>query len=214
MRSRWFGLAVAAVAAALSLWAYPRLPAVVATHWGSSGQPNGYASREFAVGLVPLMILGMTLLFQVLPKLDPRGQNYAKFITVYWLIANSVLLFLLAVHGFVIAYDLGYHANISRLLPVALGVLFVVLGNYLSDVEPNWFVGIRTPWTLSSDTVWRETHRMGGRVFLLGGLVLIAEGVLPARSATVAMAVTIPVIVLVPVVQSYMLWRREQRGGL
>jgi uncharacterized membrane protein len=213
MRSRWFGLVVAALAAALSLWAYPRLPAVVATHWGASGQPNGYASRGFAVALLPLVMLGVTLLFQVLPKLDPRAQNYAKFTAAYWVIGNAVVVFLLAVHGFVIAYGLGYHANIGRLMPQAFGILFIVLGNYLSRVEPNWFVGIRTPWTLSSDTVWRETHRTGGFVFMLGGLVMIAESSLPAARATVALAVTIPVVVLVPIVQSYVLWRREQRGG-
>src|SRR2546425_3355252 len=165
MRSRWFGLVVAAVAVAMSVGAYPQLPPTVATHWSLNGTPDGFSSRFWALAIVPLVLVVMTAVFNVLPKVDPRGENYAKFLSSYWLIANAVIVFLLVAHGMIIAAGLGFAVKIDRLMPLGIGLLFVFLGNFLTRVEPNWFVGIRTPWTLSSDTVWRRTHhrRMGVR---------------------------------------------------
>jgi uncharacterized membrane protein len=210
MRKRWLGFVVAALAALLSVWAYPQLPPRIATHWNIAGQPNGYSSRAFAALLLPLMILGVALLFQVLPKLDPRRDNYAKFADTYWLLANSATVFLLAVHGVVIAHGLGRPVSVQRLMPIALGLLFVVVGTYLTRVEPNWFVGIRTPWTLSSEAVWRKTHRTAGRVFVVGGFAVIAESLLPPLISGLAVAGTLLVLAVAPIVQSYVLWRREQ----
>ena len=215
MRSRWFGLVVTAVAAAVSIWAYPRLPETVATHWNLQGQPDGYSSRFWSVALIPVVILAVTGLFQVLPRLDPRHANYEKFLGVYWLIANGVLTFILVMHGLVLAAGLGYHVQIDRFAPVFVGLLLAFLGNYLTQVEPNWFVGIRTPWTLSSDRVWRKTHRTGGFLFVVGGLLIAASAFLLPRAAFLPVAIaTFVVVGLVPVVQSYVLWKAEQsRSG-
>lgn len=210
MRSRWFGLIVAALAIALSVWAYPRLPETVATHWNLRGEADGFSHRFWAVALMPLVILGLTGLFRVLPRVDPRRENYEKFIDSYWRIANVVLAFMLVAHGLIIASGLGYEIEVDRLLPIGIGLLFVFLGNYLTRVEPNWFVGIRTPWTLSSDKVWRKTHRTGGWFFVAGGLV-IAAGAFAPRGLFVPLFVAVTVVVtLVPVVQSYILWKREK----
>jgi uncharacterized membrane protein len=210
MRSRWFGLIVALVAVVASIWAYPQLPAVVTTHWSLNGTPDGYSGRFWAVAAIPLVILAMTGIFNVLPKVDPRRENYAKFISSYWLIANAVVVFLLVAHGLVIAYGLGYTVKIDRLMPLGVGLLFVFLGNYLTRVEPNWFVGIRTPWTLSSDTVWRKTHRTGGWLMVIGGLALAAGSLLPRPAFMVLFVVTAVTVGVIPLVQSYVLWKREQ----
>ncbi len=210
MRSRWFGLVIAALAVALSIWAYPQLPPTVATHWGLNGTPNGYSSRAMAVAIIPVVLLVMTGVFRVLPRLDPRRDNYAKFIGTYWLIANTVILFILVAHGLIIASGLGYSVKIDRLMPIGLGLLFIVLGNYLTRVEPNWFVGIRTPWTLSSDTVWRKTHRTGGWLMVLGGLVVASGAFLPHGAFLPLFVVAILVMAGIPIVQSYVLWKREQ----
>src|SRR2546428_6544558 len=179
MRSRWFGLVIAALAVAMSVWAYPQLPPTVATHWSLNGTPDGFSSRLCALAIVPLVLVIMTAVFNVLPKVDPRRENYAKFLSSYWLIANAVIVFLLVAHGMIIAAGLGFAIKIDRLMPLGIGLLFVFLGNFLARVEPNWFVGIRTPWTLSSDTWWRRTHRTGGWVFVIGGLLLSRAAVLP-----------------------------------
>src|SRR5205809_7145272 len=191
MRSRWFGLVIAVVAVALSLWAYPRLPPSVVTHWSLNGTPDGYSSRLWALAIIPVMLVIMTVIFNVLPKIDPRHENYVKFLSSYWLIANAVIVFLLVAHGLIIAAGLGFSIKIDRLMPLGIGLLFVFLGNYLTRVEPNWFVGIRTPWTLSSDTVWRKTHRTGGWLMVLGGFVIGLGAFMPHAALLPLIFVTI-----------------------
>ena len=210
MRSRSFGLVIAAVAVAMSVWAYPQLPPAVATHWSLNGTPDGFSSRLWALAIVPLVLAVMTAVFNVLPKVDPRRENYAKFLSSYWLIANAVVVFLLVAHAMIIAAGLGVAIRIDRLMPLGIGLLFVFLGNFLTRVEPNWFVGIRTPWTLSSDTVWRRTHRTGGWVFVIGGLVLAGAALLPRGAFLPLLIATIVVVPAIPIVQSYVLWKREQ----
>jgi len=212
MRSRWFGLVIAVVALAISVWTYSSLPPTVATHWNLRGMPDGFSSRFVAVAIGPVIIVGITLLFNLLPKIDPRRENYARFLSTYWLFANAVIVFMLIPHGMVIATGLGYSVRIDRLMPLFIGLLFVVIGNYLTRVEPNWFVGIRTPWTLSSDTVWRKTHRTGGWLMVIGGIALATGAFLP-RSALLPLLIgTIVVVAVIPIVQSYVLWKREQHG--
>ena len=213
MRSRWFGLVIAALAVALSIWAYPSLPPTVATHFNLRGTPDGFSSRFVAVAIGPLVIVGITLLFNVLPKVDPRRENYAKFLSTYWLFANAVIAFMLIIHGIVIATGLGFSVRIDRLMPLFIGLLFVVIGNYLTRVEPNWFVGIRTPWTLSSDTVWRKTHRSGGGLMVLGGLIVATAAFLPHSALLPLLIVALVVAAVIPVVLSYVLWKREQGAG-
>lgn len=210
MRSRWFGLVIVALAVAISIWAYPSLPPQVATHWNLRGTPDGFSNRFVAVAIGPLVALGITLLFNVLPKFDPRRENYVKFLSTYWLFANAVIVFMLIMHGVVIATGLGYSVRIDRLMPLFIGLLFVIIGNYLTRVEPNWFVGIRTPWTLSSDTVWRKTHRTGGGLMVLGGLALASGAFLPAPVLLPLLIVTIVVVAVIPIVHSYVLWKKEQ----
>jgi len=210
MRSRWFGLVIAAMAVAVSLWAYPQLPPTVATHWNVRGVADGFSSRLVAVSIMPLVIIVMTGLFNVLPKLDPRRANYTKFIGTYWLIANAVILFILIGHGMIVATGLGYPVKIGRTMPIGVGLLFIVLGNYLTRVEPNWFVGIRTPWTLSSDTVWRKTHRTGGWLMVLGGLAVTGSAFLPQSAFLPLLIGAVLVMAVIPIVQSYVLWKREQ----
>src|SRR3989442_539021 len=179
MRNRWLGFVVAAGALALGVWAWPRLPARVPTHWNIHGVPDGYSSRLVAVLLMPGIVLALNGLFRILPLLDPRRVNYEKFQDTYWLIANALALFLLGTHVLVMVNGLGYPVAMSRLMPVGVGLLFIVLGNSLTRVQPTWFVGIRTPWTLSSDTVWRRTHRTGGFPFVMPG-----GGMLPTAFAS------------------------------
>src|SRR6266851_6346803 len=210
MRSRWFGLVIAALAVAMSIWAYPQLPPTVATHWSLNGTPDGYSSRLWALSIIPLMLVIMTVIFNVLPKIDPRHENYAKFLSSYWLIANAVIVFLLVAHGLIIAAGLGFSIKIDRLMPLGIGLLFVFLGNFLTRVEPNWFVGIRTPWTLSSDTVWRKTHRTGGWLMVLGGFVIGLGAFMPHAALLPLIFVTIVCVAAIPVVQSYVLWKRER----
>jgi uncharacterized membrane protein len=160
---------------------------------------------------MPIVIVGLTGLFTILPKVDPKGENYAKFLDTYWLIANVVLAFTGVAHALIVANGMGYTVQVDRLLPVGVGLLLAFLGNYLTRVEPNWFIGIRTPWTLSSDTVWRRVHRTAGWLFVIAGLVVAAAAFAPRGAFLPVWMVTIILAAGIPVVQSYVLWKREQR---
>jgi uncharacterized membrane protein len=210
VRNRWIGLVVAAVSLAAGIWAYPRLPAEVATHWNFRGEPDGYSGRFVAAFVFPLAILVLAGLAWVLPKIDPRGRNYLKFHDTYWLLINGILIFMGFAHLMVLAAGVGLAVRIQIVMPVAVGFLFVVIGNYLARVQPNWFVGIRTPWTLSSDTVWRKTHRLGAWVFVIAGLLFMASAFVPGATGAVPFAVVVVGLVLTPILYSLYLWMRER----
>lgn len=214
MRRLWPGLLALVVAGAFSVWAYPHLPAEVATHFDGAGEPNGWSSRLMAALMVPGLGLLAALIFVVVPQIDPRRANYALFGSTYALVVNAVLLLLAAVHIVVLGKAMGWAIDVGRVASFGVGGLFVLLGNVMTRIRPNWFMGIRTPWTLSSDTVWRKTHRFGGIAFVVAGLALIATGLAGAswlRYGAIGGAV---VAGLGSVLYSYVVWRQEQPVGI
>lgn len=213
MRKLIPGLFIVALAAGFSVWAYPQLPAEVATHFDFSGQPNGWSSRLFAAAFAPALCVGLALVLTVLPRIDPRRANYAKFGSAYWTIANAVLALVAAIHVLTLGKALGWSVDMTRIAMLGVGGLFIVLGNLMTQIRPNWFMGIRTPWTLSSDTVWRKTHRFGGIAFVIAGICLAVSGFFPVRWALFgAMGVT-AAAAIGSVAYSYFLWRGEQDTG-
>jgi uncharacterized membrane protein len=213
MRNRNFGFFIALVAAAFSVWAYPRLPEVVTTHWNFKGDPDGTSSRLVAAGLLPLFLAVLPLIFRVLPKIDPKGENYAKFSDAYWLIANSVVFFLAGVHVVVLLNAMGTPVDINLVIGLGVGLLLMVMGNYLGKVQTNWFMGVRTPWTLASEHVWRKTNRTAGWLFVLAGLIIAVSSFVPSIPTVTVMGIVIALAALIPVVQSYVLWKREQANA-
>lgn len=210
MRNRNLGFLLAVLAAAFSVWAYPRLPATVTTHWNLKGEPDGYSSRLLAAVLLPLFLAVLPLIFRVLPRIDPKGENYAKFSDAYWLIVNSILVFLAGVHVVVLLNAMGAAVDINVVVGVGVGLLLMVMGNYLGKVQPNWFMGIRTPWTLASEKVWRKTNRTAGWLFVLAGVLIAVTAFIPTLPITMVMGVAIAIAAIIPVVQSYILWKKEQ----
>lgn len=210
MRNRWLGFVVVLLVLAVGWWAYPHLPPRVPTHWNFRGEVDGYSSRFVATFVFPMVMLGLAALFQVLPKIDPRRRNYAKFSGTYWLIVNGILIFCGLVQALVLANGLGAPVSMGRILPIGVGFLMMVIGNVLGRVQPNWFVGIRTPWTLSSDEIWRKTHRLGGRLFVAGGILLMLSALVRGAFGVPLIAALIAVLVLIPVLYSLYLWMRER----
>jgi len=209
MRSRWFGYIAVALSAALSVWVYPRLPPQVATHWDLRGEPDGFSPRLLAVALLPVVMLALRGVLAVLPSIDPKGENYRKFADTYWLLFNGMIGFMLLLHAVIVAHGIGYPVRVDRIAVGGIGLLFMLIGNFLGRVEPNWFIGIRTPWTLSSNAVWRRTHRVGGWIFVAGGGAIVATVFLPASALPIFLG-TVGLVVVVPVVLSYLLWKRER----
>ncbi len=213
MRNRNFGFVMAAVGIAFSVWAWPRLPEVVTTHWNLKGEPDGFSPRWMAAGLLPLVQVGLVLVFRVLPRIDPRGENYAKFSATYWVIANSVILFLAGVHVAMLLEAMGIPVDVHRMIGLSVGLLLMVMGNYLGKVQPNWFMGVRTPWTLASEKVWRRTNRTAGWLFVLAGLLIVISAFIPSIPTVTVMGVAVALAALIPVIQSYILWKKEQSNA-
>jgi uncharacterized membrane protein len=204
----WF---ILAGCIALTAWCYPNLPAVLATHWNAAGRADGFMQKQLAVVVMPLMMLFITILFSVLPYISPRGFGTRSFSGSVHTIAAAVVLFLALAHGLILARGLGIPVDIKRWTPAALGVLFIVLGNLLGKTTKNFFIGIRTPWTLASDEVWYRTHRLGGKMFVLSGLAMLVCAAL-GGSIYVTLLLSLPAAI-VPIVYSYLVYRQLEAGG-
>jgi uncharacterized membrane protein len=209
--SSWYSLAVVALAAVASALAYPRMPGKVPVHWGISGEADRWGTRFEAAVLFPVLMLGAWLLLRVLPRIDPRAPNYAKMQPTYDVTVNATLTLLLVVHVVVLLAGLGYAVPVAGLTPVLVGALFVTLGNVLPRARPNWFFGIRTPWTLSNDRVWARTHRVGGYAMTAAGVVILVGAALPGAWSFALLIVASAVGAIGPIVYSYVAWRQETR---
>ncbi len=181
MKKGWKILwAVCAVNFVLHLLVYPKLPGIIPVHWDGHGYVNGEGPRYtvLIMAVLPALIL---LLMKVLPKIDPRHANYEKFGRIYDGFAAGMTLFMIVVSWMSELYVFGIIKEGSSLagllISVPLGILFIILGNYMPRVRQNYFFGIRTPWALNDENNWQKTHRMGGFVFIIMGIVLIAAGI-------------------------------------
>ena len=206
------GLVFVAASVAFSLAVYSRLPDQVATHFNTSGAPDGWSSRSFAAFGMPLLMFFMMGLLNALPRVLPRRENFERFSETYWTIITIVMAFISAMHVVVLGVALGWPVDVTTFVLLGVGAIFIVLGNLMPRVKSNWVLGIRTPWTLDSETVWRETHRVGGRTMVLGGIVTMIAAFLPQ---TIKPWVALGALMLgsfVPAVYSYIVWRREKRA--
>jgi uncharacterized membrane protein len=207
---KWIPLLIIAAAVVASAIVYPRLPETIPTHWNMDGQPDGWSSRAFGAWITPVILLGMWALFRLLPAIDPRGANYAKFGGAFEAIIDSLMLFLLGMHIVILRAGLGYPVQIERIIPFGVGVLLIVIGNLLPRCRPNWFVGIRTPWTLSSDRVWEKTHRFGGRLFVAAGFLIVVAALLWVQWVHLVLITAVIIATAAVLIYSYLEWRREQ----
>lgn len=206
---KWYPPVLIAVAVLVSAISYGHLPDEVPTHWDAHGNVDGYSPRAFGVFLLPMLMAGMWALMRALPSIDPRHENYPKMRGAYDLVMNATLTVLLATHVVVIAAMLGLPVSITRVLPVLVGAMFVVIGNVLPQARPNFFFGIRTPWTLSNDRVWQRTHRIGGYLFVGCGIVVVASALLPTSIAFPVLLGAGMVAALGSVLFSFIAWKQE-----
>ena len=207
---KWYPVAVVVVALLASALVWGRLPEQVPMHWDASGNVDRHGSRLAGALLLPGVMLLLAILVPVLPRIDPRRANYARFDPTYHLAMNAVLTFMLGVHLVALATALGMEVPMERVVPAGAGLLLLVIGNVLPRARQNWMFGIRTPWTLSSERVWERTHRVGGYCMVAAGLVVLASALLAPGTASVALLVAaVAGASLVPLVYSYLAWRQE-----
>ena len=193
---------------AIAAWIYPHLPAQTPSHWDADGNVNGWMPRFWAAAIWPLTMFGLAAVFAVLPIISPRKFEIAPFARTYGIIVLATLAFLLVVGTVALLAGAGHHVSVQLVAPVAVGALLMVIGNFMGKFRKNFFVGIRTPWTLTSDVVWERTHRLAGWLFVAAGLVWIVGGLLYA--SPVVLVVSALAAGFIPVVYSYFLYRRVE----
>ncbi len=165
-----------------SILVYRQLPDILVTHWGINGTANGYSQKLVGVSLLPIISIVVFLIAQIIPKVDPNKVNIAKFKNTYDSFIAAILLFMAYVHVLMLSWNLGYSFDIVQLLTPALSILFLVISNVLTKVRQNWFIGIRTPWTLSSEIVWNKTHALGAKLFKVVAIITLIEVIFPKLS--------------------------------
>jgi uncharacterized membrane protein len=204
-------LIVAATLAGLLLW--NQFPEQMASHWNENDQVDGYMSKFWGVFLMPLVTLGMFLLFLVIPNIDPLKANIAQFRGVFNLFITFFIGFMVYIHALTLIWNLGYTGfALSKAMLPAMGLLFILIGSMLRQAKRNFFIGIRTPWTLSSDTVWEKTHQLGAILFMASGVLAIIGGFFGGMVAFWMLFVPLIGSTLFLLVYSYVLYQRETKA--
>lgn len=203
------GLLALAVAVVTSVWAYPALPAMVPTHWNLAGQVNGYSSRLFAVTLTPAIAAFMWLLVLVLPKISPRGFKLAESANAYYACMLAVIVVIVVIHIMVVRAALSASMPSVTLLFLLIGALFMVVGAAMGRIKRNFWMGVRTPWTLASDEVWQRTNRFAGRWLIAGGIAVAISAFFP-QVAIAAILIVVIGIAIASLAYSYVLYRRSE----
>ena len=192
----------------LTIAIYPTVPDHVVSHWNAAGQADGYMSKFWGLLLIPLIMTGFVALLAVLPRIDPHKKNYEKFRDWYEGFILLFVLFFLAIQVQIILWSSGYQVSPNLTFPLLTGMLFIYLGFLLGHAEQNWFVGIRTPWTLSSKTVWKKTHELGGKLFKIAGVISCA-GIVAGEYAFWFILVPVLSVAVYTVVYSYTEYQKE-----
>jgi immunity protein, SdpI family len=154
----------------VGVYFYPALPARIASHWNSSGQVTGFMDKSVGVFLIPLIEALVFIFYLIIPYIDPHKQNFWLFRKEYNAFFILIGLFLFGIELMMLLWNSGVYFNIIEIVLPMTGILFFYIGTLLHYTKPNWFVGIRTPWTLSNPIVWDKTHALGGNLFKISGI--------------------------------------------
>lgn len=210
-------IAVVGVMLTASAWAWVQLPAdaQVPIHWGPDGTPDGYADKTVGLFLLPIIAAIVAIVLAVIPSIEPRRANLERSAKAYAVTWIGVMLLLGGLHLVAIAVTLGASLDLTRIVMFGTGALFVAIGNYLPKVRSNFLMGVRTPWTLSSDRSWALTHRLGGKLFVGLGVALAALALLGASGSVMVVVILAGLAILVAVLfgYSYLIWRDDPGRG-
>ena len=202
----WVFLAAMFVGAAI-MW--PNAPDRIPIHWDLHGDVNGYGGKFEGLLLIPVIALVIYGLFALAPRLDPFHANYQWFEGAFTLMRFTILFFLAVIQAIVYLAMTGHSIPMNVVIPILVGALFIVIGLVLRKLRPNWFMGIRTPWTLMSSRSWTKTHAAGQWVFTVAGLWFMIAGLMNSSKAMVGAIIFMVVGVLTLVIYSYFVWRGD-----
>jgi uncharacterized membrane protein len=209
LRSEVIPLILIAGMFVLGAIAWPQAPERIPIHWGLTGEPDNYAGKVWGLFGGPLITLGIYGLFFILPRIDPRQRNYERFWSKYLIIRTVIITVLACIQLVVFLWAIGTEVNMNITVPMIVGFLLIFIGNYMGKLRPTWFVGIRSPWTLSSEESWNKTHRLGGWVFVIFGLALLIAAPFQEKWAYHTLTATGAAALVFLYVYSYLIWKRD-----
>jgi len=198
------------IALVVGIQLYPSLPDKVPSHWNSQGEVDAQSSKGFVIFFMPFLALAIYLLMTFIPRIDPLRKNYEKFAKVYFLFKVLLSLFFVALYLFMLAAASGFEMNITYFMLPAFSILFILIGIMLPKLKRNWFIGIRTPWTIHSDEVWSDTHKFSGRAFITAGIVSFLGAFLPSFAFVIFLTAVLTAAAI-SVVYSYFSFKKQ--GG-
>jgi len=204
-------LSLIALSIALSIYLYPLMPDRMASHWNFRSDADGYSPKAFALFVMPAVSIILLGFFLLIPYIDPLKKNIAEFREYYDGFILLFIAFLFYLYLLTIAWNLSYAFNISQALSPAYAALFYYLGVLVGKAKRNWFIGIRTPWTLSSDVVWDKTHRLGGRLFSACGIIALLGLLLP-EYALLFVIVPVIAVAIYTCIYSYFEYRKTLKA--
>ncbi|WP_165445099.1 SdpI family protein [Gracilibacillus phocaeensis] len=205
--------AIALIIATLGMWfiSYPYLPNDLPMHWGTDGSVTWSAPKSIGVLINMGLLILIYIMFVWIPKLDPKRKGYLLQSRAYRVVIYATMLLLVFVNVLVVVQSLGMDWNVEIIVPLAVGALFIVMGNYMQAVKSNWLMGIRTPWTLSSEKVWQKTNRLGSRLFILAGLSFFIIPFIDLNLAVYFIITGALLIAIILTVYSYVVYKQEQK---
>ena len=192
----------------IGIYFYPQMPEKMASHWNAQGRVDGYMSKFWGLFLIPFVLVGLTLLFLAIPKIDPLKANIEKFRKYYDGFIILFFIFMLSIHFQVILWNLGIKINPNAIFPVGIGILFFYISILCENAKRNWFVGIRTPWTLSNEKVWEKTHKIGGKLFKVAGVIAFV-GIFFQSYALFFVLVPVISVAIYTIIYSYFEYQKE-----
>jgi len=207
-------IAIAVVAFIIAMLVfYPKLPTTLATHYDEKGNPNGFMSKSgfYAFSIAMMILLPLLLLFII--RIDPLRKNVEKFVDIYYEFVLLLVVFTGIINLHTILYNLGLKLPIDVTVGILMAVLFYGIGVLLKHAKRNWFIGIRTPWTLSSDTVWDKTHKWGSVLFKICGLIALI-GVFFKDYSIYFILIPVIAVSLYLTVYSYFVYSKEMKNEL
>lgn len=206
---KWIPAILILAAVIVTIAVYPRLPEQIPTHWSISGEVNGWSNRLFGAWMMPLLMAVIWLFMRAIPHIDPRKANYEKFSGMYDALVILILTFMLLMHVVILLSATGTVIRMDRVVMPAVGVFIAIMGVLLPRAHPNWFVGFRTPWTLTSDLSWERTHKVGGMLFIaLGVLIVASTFIAPERAIWLLIVAGLGVVAFL-FIYSYQVWKRD-----
>ncbi len=209
-KSEWIVLCIVIISFILALIFWPKTPNMMASHWDSEGNVNGQISKFWGLFLMPIISVFLFLVFVFLPKMDPQRKNIEKFRKYFDGFIILLFLFLLYLYIITLLWNLGKTFPFIRAIVPAFAILMFYIGIVLKNAKMNWTIGIRTPWTLSSEKVWRKTHDIGGNLFMIFGVVCLLGLFVPRYAMWIVLAPLLSIAIFL-FIYSYILFKKQKK---